>query len=186
MLPDYLSSQRRAFLIASLISVLATAVFWGAILSPHITLNPESVVATVIPGCRSSGPSLDCVAPQSPGVNYLDPGGPGWAEAPVDYYYHFNPSSAARPGLPSWNPYAGSGYPVIFDGHNGHASPTRWITRRWPGDRGRDALIFLRVLFWTLGVSLCLALLDVPPVLSHSGRSRRAWHRTSRCVSITS
>ena len=54
---------------------------------------------------------------------------------------------------------------MVFDGHNGHASPTRWITRHWPGDTGRDIVIFLRVVFWTLGVSLCLALLDVPLAL---------------------
>ena len=139
-----------------------------------MTLNPESVVATVIPGCRSTRPQLDCVAPESPNVSYLDPGGPGWAEVPVDYFYHFNPSSGAAAGLPSWNPYAGSGYPVVFDGHNGHASPTRWITRHWPGDTGRDIVIFLRVVFWTLGVSLCLVLLDVPLALIAVGATAAA------------
>jgi hypothetical protein len=93
---------------------------------------------------------------------------------PVDYFYHFNPSSGAGPGLPSWNPYAGSGYPVVFDGHNGHASPTRWITRHWPGDTGRDMVIFLRVVFWTLGVSLCLVLLDVPLALVAAGATAAA------------
>jgi hypothetical protein len=152
-------------MIASLFSVLATATFWGPVLSSRVTLNPESVVATIIPGCRATTPQLECVAPESPNVSFLDPGGPGWAEAPVDYFYHFNASSGAGPGLPSWNPYAGSGYPVVFDGHNGHASPTRWITRHWPGDTGRDVVIVLRALFWTLGVSLCLVLLDVPLAL---------------------
>lgn len=160
-----LNSQRRKFLVAGLFSLLATAIFWGPILSSRVTLNPESVVATVIPGCRSTTPQLECVARESPNVSFVDPGGPGWAEGPVDYFYHFNPSSGSGPGLPSWNPYAGSGYPVVFDGHNGHASPTRWITRHWPGDTGRDVVIVLRVLFWTLGVSLCLVLLDVPLAL---------------------
>jgi hypothetical protein len=163
--PSHPSRQRRQFLIAGVFSFIATAIFWGPVLSATWTLNPASVVTTVVPGCRSTGPQLDCVAPQSPQFSYIDPGGPGWAEAPVDYFYHFNPSSGAGPGLPSWNPYAGSGYPVLFDGHNGHASPTRWITRHWPDDTGRDIVIFLRVLFWTLGVSLCLVLLEAPLAL---------------------
>ena len=168
-MPRHLSRQRREFLIAGVFSFLATAIFWGPVLSSKFTLSPASVVATVVPGCRSAGPQLECVAPQSPQFSYIDPGGPGWAEAPVDYFYHFNPSSGAGPGLPSWNPYAGSGYPVLFDGHNGHASPTRWITRHWPDDTGRDIVIFLRVLFWTLGVSLCLVLLEVPLALIAAG-----------------
>jgi len=160
-----LSSQRSRFLIAGLFSCLATAIFWGPALSSQLTLNPQAVVATIVPGCRATGPRLECVAPQYPQFGYLDPGAPAWTEEPVDYFFHFNPASRAGSGLPSWNPYAGSGYPVVFNGHNGPTSATRWILRHWPGDTGRDAVIFLRVLFWTLGVSLCLVLLDAPTTL---------------------
>lgn len=72
--------------------------------------------------------------------------------------YFFEAEERSGRGRPGWNPYIGSGQPIVFDGINPATSPTRWLSRRMPGDSGRDVLVFVRMFFWTWGTTLAAAL----------------------------
>ncbi|MCC6808115.1 MAG: hypothetical protein IT381_11880 [Deltaproteobacteria bacterium] len=135
---------------ATLLSLLATLPFWGAILLPWYTYSPTASVPNLRPDCRTGAPDLACEADYR-GAPHTDPGATAIVEAPSSYLN-------AR-GFHVWNPYIGSGIPEIFDGHNGRYSPSALWTRLWPGEQGRDLLIFFRVFMWTLGIVLLVALL---------------------------
>jgi len=135
----------RAFLLA----LLATVLIWGRFLLPTITLSPEAQIATVHPGCRAGTAQLKCQAKFAV-LNSLDPHAPAWQEGPANYFFR-RARSRGEP-KPSWNPYVGSGYLIALDAINAPTSPTRWFLSVFPGDHGRDVLVFLRFLLWTFGI----------------------------------
>jgi hypothetical protein len=142
----------RAFAISSGFTLLV----WGRFLLPNVTVSPEAQAQTIHPLCRVGTAQLVCQTPYGQGP-MMDPGAPAWQESPADYF--FRRARMRGEPRPSWNPYAGSGYPIALDGHNAATSPTRWFLSHFPGDGGRDALIFTRLLLWTFGtvwaVGLC-------------------------------
>jgi hypothetical protein len=87
----------------------------------------------------------------------VDAGAPAWQEAPADYFFR-NARARGQP-RPSWNPYVGSGSPIALDGINASTSPTRWFLSHFPGDQGRDVLVFTRFLLWTFGIVWAVGLL---------------------------
>jgi len=141
----------RAFVLA----LAATLLVWGRFLSGGVTLSPEAQVPSVHFGCRVAGPRLDCAKPGI-AVQIADAGAPAWQEMPVDYLLR----RARLDGQPRprWNPWVGSGYPLALDGINASTSPTRWFLSWFPGDQGRDVLVFARFLAWTFGIVLAAGL----------------------------
>ncbi len=142
----------RAFLLA----LVANLLVWGRFLLPTITLSPEAQVSGIHPTCRVSTSQLACKSRYVP-VQMLDPGAPAWVNISADYF--FRRARIHGEPRPRWNPYVGSGYPIVFDGHSSSISPTQWFYSHIPGDQGRDVVAFTRFLIWTFGllwaVGLC-------------------------------
>ncbi len=151
-------SHRRNLLISTALSLVITLLVWGISLTPQYSLSPDTLNPTLMPTCRTGGPHLLCSQKFSdPG--YEDACG-AIQEMPIDYYL------SQFKTAPEWNPYIGSGYPTALDGQNNLYSPTRWLLKNLPGERGHDLLIFVRAFFWILGILLSLTLLGAQwPVL---------------------
>ncbi|MGK5085602.1 hypothetical protein WDW37_20120 [Bdellovibrionota bacterium FG-1] len=139
-----------------LIALCATLMTWGIFLLPQFTLSSSATHATVFPDCQATGARLEC-RKNLKAIGYVDPGAPAAQELPADHFFSQNATGAFA--LPSWNPYIGSGYPIALDGHYSRYSPTRAFLRLFPSSSGRDWLIFLRILLWTTGITLCVLLM---------------------------
>ncbi len=142
----------RSFVVA----LTATLLVWGPFLLPGLTISPTSQARTVHPFCRVATPELECQTRYGM-QEMVDPGAPAWQEAPADYFFR-NARARGQP-RPSWNPYVGSGSPIVLDGINASTSPTRWFLSHFPGDQGRDVLVFTRFLLWTFGIVWAVGLL---------------------------
>ena len=149
---------RHRLLRSATVAAAVTLLFWGRFLLPGRTLSPDAQLRTLAGDCRVAGPDLTCVQGLGP-IQSADSAAPAFTEIPASYY--FRAAREAGWGHPSWNPYIGSGYPIALDGHNAVTSPTRWFLSHMPGDEGRDILTVGRFFFWTFGIALGLALLDV-------------------------
>lgn len=154
--------MRRPLALSFAAALAATAAVWGVWLSPRWTIDASAQEVGIHPRCRASGPRLACAEPYSQRWS-VDPGATCWQELPTDSFFH----EALRrgEGRPAWNPYVGSGFPVVFDGVHSRGSPVRALLARFPGPGGRDLLVFLRMLAWTWGIALAVALLGCPWVL---------------------
>jgi hypothetical protein len=140
----------RAFVLA----LVANLLVWGPFLSRERTVSLEAMAPSANFACRPAGPRLACATEAFTPNQVLDPGASTWVEMAGDYY--LRRARALWGEHPSWNPYVGSGYPFALDGHNVRTSPTRWLLSRFPGDQGRDVLVFARFLLWTFGILLAL------------------------------
>lgn len=78
-------------------------------------------------------------------------------ELPASYYFAHESRSLLPWKLPKWNPYIGSGFPQLLDGHNPYYSPIHFVSKLWPGDASRDFLIFFRIWYWVFGILLIVS-----------------------------
>ena len=78
-------------------------------------------------------------------------------ELPASYFFAHESRSLLPWKLPKWNPYIGSGFPQLLDGHNPYYSPIHLVLKLWPGDATRDFLIFFRVWYWVFGILLIVS-----------------------------
>lgn len=150
----------KPILTSGLLAFCACFLSMGTQLTHKYTVS----VTAVTPGitnhleCRIGGKDWSCQSPHKDQVPGVDPGGPAWAEIPLAYFFHQQENHQQT----SWNPYMGSGYPIVIDGHNRAISPSRIFQRFFPTDQGRDVLIFLRFFVWAWAILLILNLLGAP------------------------
>ena len=78
-------------------------------------------------------------------------------ELPANYYFARESRSLLPWNLPKWNPYIGSGFPQILDGHNPYYSPIQLILKLWPSDASRDFFVFFRIWYWVFGILLIVS-----------------------------
>ena len=150
-------------------SLVLCLLAWGQILLPNYTLSSEASRSAFLPECRAGGKKLDCINSSLRDIGSHDYS-PFSTELPANYYFARESDSFLPWRLPKWNPYIGSGFPQILDGHNPYYSPIQLILKLWPGDASRDFLIFFRIWYWTFGILLLVSQFsDRRPVLWGTG-----------------
>ena len=131
------------------ISLIASLLANGLILTSQWTISPRASQ----PGVQSSGSCFyetdDWKCTEKKLVTHLlDPGAVAWVEIPANYFFHDHFLGT------KWNPYIGSGYPEFLNGHNKAITPSRIFLSFFPGDDGRDVVVFLMP-FYKSDIAVC-------------------------------
>ena len=148
--------MKETFIRPLLISLALCLLAWGQILLPSYTLSSEASLSAFLPECRVGGEKLDCINSKLRDIGSHDYS-PYSVELPANYYFARESHSLLPWRLPKWNPYIGSGFPQVLDGHNPYYSPIQLALKFWPGDTSRDFLIFFRIWYWTFGILLIVS-----------------------------
>ena len=136
------------------VSLLAGLLANGLILTSWWTISPRAGQPGVqnSNSCFYESTQWNCIQKKLD-THLLDPGAVAWVETPSNYFFHDHSLGT------KWNPFIGSGYPEFLNGHNKPISPSRIVLSFFPGDDGRDFVVFFRFLIWSFGFALMVSLL---------------------------